>query len=139
MAINVEKRLKAELCFILLLCVVAVVAEVMAYFSALKPEGELTALWFQRSGAITAIFSAFAQFRINSFLESIRGGTFAESWALYRQFIRRQVVISWIVTILALWGAIVWGYGDLIFKALHEVVAFRSELSPTLTDVFAKN
>jgi hypothetical protein len=83
----------------------------------LRPKCDLPELWFQRSGAITSIFSIFAQFRINNFLEKIRGGTFSESWNLYYKFIKSQTVISWVVTVIGLLGAFIWGYGDLLFKA----------------------
>ncbi len=118
MNITVDTRLRLELLFILLLCLVAVMVEVLAVASVLKPESESLGLWFQRSGAITSIFCVFAQFRINNFLESIRGGTFSESWALFRLFNKQQSAVSWLVTLTAIWGALVWGYGDLMLQHL---------------------
>lgn len=116
MTVTIETRLRLELLFILALCVVAVLIEVLAAASVLKPESETLALWFQRSGAITSVFCVFAQLRINNFLESIRGGTFGESWALFRLFNKRHNAVSWIVTLVAIWGAFVWGYGDLMLQ-----------------------
>jgi hypothetical protein len=109
-----------ELYFISILILFAFGIEIISLIPALKPNSESIETWFQRSGAITAIFATFAQFRINNFLESIRGGTFAESWTLYRIFIRRQTVISWLATFTAIWGAMVWAYGDLIFARLFK-------------------
>ncbi|MEI6847160.1 MAG: hypothetical protein WCK32_03840 [Chlorobiaceae bacterium] len=105
-----------ELYFITTLCLAAVLIEPLAYFSFLKPDTEGAASWFQRSGAITSIFSYFAQFRISVFAESIKGSTFAETWWLYNIFGKKASLISWIVAIIGLWGAFVWGYGDLIIK-----------------------
>ncbi|MGZ9712002.1 hypothetical protein ACXX82_14475 [Glaciimonas sp. GNP009] len=116
MTIEIATKLKAELYFITILCIAAISVEILAVYSVLKPSSESVALWFQRSGAITSIFCAFAQFRINNFLESIRGGAFAESWWLYNIFNKQQYSISWAVTFLAIWGAFVWGYGDLFAK-----------------------
>lgn len=116
MAIYVESRLKLELLFILSLCLIAVLVEGLAATSMLKPESEPLASWFQRSGAITSVFCVFAQLRINNFLESIRGGTFSESWALFRLFNKKHSTVSWIVTLIAIWGAFVWGYGDLMLQ-----------------------
>lgn len=118
MASEVTTRLRVELYFIVFLCIAAILVQVLAASSVLKPESEPVALWFQRSGAITSIFCIFAQLRINNFLESIRGGTFAESWALFRMFNKQHNAISWIVTLFAIWGALVWGYGDLFLKSV---------------------
>jgi hypothetical protein len=113
---STEGKLKLELGFIVSLIVCAIGAGLFAYSGWLKPENDSPGIWFQRSGSITAIFSAFAQFRINNFLERIRGGTFAESWGLYNKFIGRQGMISWAVTLIGVIGAVVWGYGDLILR-----------------------
>jgi hypothetical protein len=98
--------------------VCAIGTSVVAAFGWLKPKNDLPEIWFQRSGAITSTFSGFVQFRINSFLERIRGGTFAESWVFYKKFIKHQVVISWTVTVIGMMGAILWGYGDIIFRLI---------------------
>jgi len=116
---NTDGKLKAELLFIVVLIISAIGIGLAAYGGWLRPKGDLPELWFQRSGAITSIFCIFAQFRINNFLERIRGGTFSESWHSYNKFIKSQTVISWVVTVVGLWGAFVWGYGDLLFKAFR--------------------
>jgi hypothetical protein len=113
-----DRKLKAELLFILILMICAIAVGLAAYGGWLRPKHDLPEVWFQRSGAITSMFSIFAQFRINDFLERIRGGTFAESWRIYKKFIKYQTAISWTVTIIGLLGAFVWGYGDLLFKTL---------------------
>lgn len=113
---NVTKKFKAELYFITFLCASAILVELLAFCTSLRPNSESLASWFQRSGAITSIFSAFAQYRIGNFGESIRGGTFAESWWLYRLFKTNHYVMSWVIAAITVWGAFVWGYGDLLVK-----------------------
>jgi hypothetical protein len=116
MKIEITTKLKIELCFIAFLCLSAIFVEILAFFSIMKPAYESPELWFQRSGAITSIFAVFTQLRVNNFLESIRGGTFGESWNLFKMFSKHQFIASWIVTLIAIWGAFVWGYGDLFIK-----------------------
>jgi hypothetical protein len=116
MPITATTKLKAELYLIVFLCLSAIAVETLSLCSVLRPSTESLASWFQRSGAITSIFSAFAQYRISGFLESIRGGTFAESWPLYHLFKNHYYVLSWVIAALTVWGAFVWGYGDLLFK-----------------------
>jgi hypothetical protein len=118
MSIQITTKLKIELYAIAIFFVAAISVVIAAYFSLFKPnlESETAELWFQRSGAITSIFAIFSQLRINSFQESIRGGTFAESWWLYNMYHNHQAAFSWIATCIAIFGALVWGYGDLFYK-----------------------
>jgi hypothetical protein len=116
MLTTVTTKLKAELYLIVFLCVSAIAVEFLSLCSVLRPSSESLASWFQRSGAITSIFSAFAQYRISGFFESIRGGTFAESWSLYHLYKDHHYVLSWAIAVLTIWGALVWGYGDLLLK-----------------------
>jgi len=116
---TITTKLKVELYFIAFLCVSAVSVELLSLCSALRPSSESVAHWFQRSGAVTSIFSAFAQYRVGNFLESIRGGTFAESWCLYDLFKTKQYVMSWVIAAITLWGAFVWGYGDLLVEFIE--------------------
>jgi len=76
----------------------------------------ITRIMVPAGGAITSIFAVFAQYRISGFLESIRGGTFAESWSLYHLFKTHHHVLSWVIAVITIWGALVWGYGDLLLK-----------------------
>jgi hypothetical protein len=119
MTIATSTKLKAELYFIAFLCVSAVSVELLSLCSALRPSSQSVETWFQRSGAITSIFSVFAQYRIGNFLESIRGGMFAESWWLYNLFKAQQYVMSWVIAAITIWGAFVWGYGDLLIKVIE--------------------
>ena len=119
MTIAITTKLKAELYFIASLCVLAVAVELFSLCPVLRPSSESVASWFQRSGAITTVFAVFAQYRIGNFLESIRGGTFAESWWLYDLFKTQQYLMSWVIAAITIWGAFVWGYGDLLVKCIE--------------------
>lgn len=119
MTIAITTKLKVELYFIAFLCVSAISVEFLSLCPALRPSSESAAYWFQRSGAITSILSAVAQYRIGNFLESIRGNTFAESWWLYDLFKTQQYLMSWVIAAITIWGAFIWGYGDLLFKCIE--------------------
>ncbi|MFZ6871186.1 hypothetical protein ACO0LF_03865 [Undibacterium sp. Di27W] len=113
---SIVSKQRIELFFIAVLCVFAIMAGPLSFSSSLRPSAERLEFWFQRSGAITSIFAAFAQFRLGNFLDSIRGGTFAESWWLYRMFVNHHYALSWVAAVVTIWGAFVWGYGDLFIK-----------------------
>ena len=114
MAARVTTKLWVELYFIVFLCAAAIAVGPLSLCSVLRPHSESVAIWFQRSGAITAIFAAFAQYRLGAFFEAIRGSTCAESWSLYHMFKRHHQAVSWALAVIAIWGAFVWGYGDLL-------------------------
>jgi len=114
MAARVTTILWVELYFIVFLCAAAIAVGPLSLCSVLRPHSESVAIWFQRSGAITAIFAAFAQYRLGAFFEAIRGSTFAESWSLYHMFKGHHQAVSWALAVIAIWGAFVWGYGDLL-------------------------
>ena len=119
MPLAITTKLRFELYFIALLCITAISVEFLSLCPALRPSSESIASWFQRSGAITTIFSGFAQHRISNFAEAIRGGSFAESWWLYDLFKTHQYLMSWVIAVITIWGAFVWGYGDLLVKFIE--------------------
>jgi hypothetical protein len=106
----------SEMMFIFLLCLVSIIFPILAYNGILMPAGHTVGEWFERSGAIMSIFSSFAQFRAGGFLESMRGGTFAESWTAYRIFKKYLDIASWIIAFLVILGAGIWGYGSLMIE-----------------------
>ncbi|MBH1605151.1 hypothetical protein I5U63_08785 [Stenotrophomonas maltophilia] len=108
---------RIELCFIVVLCVAAIIAPLAALIIPLRPASESLPGWFQRSGAVTSVFAVLAQFRISAFYERIRGGTFAESWQLFHFFIGHYRLVSTAVATVTVVGAIIWGYGDLVLRA----------------------
>jgi hypothetical protein len=113
-------KLYADLWLIVFLVVVAVSVEILAFFPITRPNSESAASWFQRTGAITSIFAGFAQFRLSNFSASVRGTTFAESWRFHYFFKTHQYVLSWVIALVTVWGAIVWGYGDLFVKFISK-------------------
>jgi hypothetical protein len=107
---------KLDLCFISALCIVAIAAPALSLCAPLRPASESLPVWFQRSGAITSIFAVLAQFRISTFYERIRGGTFAESWKLFHIFIGHYRLVSRTIAAITVAGAVIWGYGDLLLN-----------------------
>lgn len=115
---SIERRLRTELVLIVLLGILAILVCLLAAFGVWKPVTESRAVWFQRSGAIASVFCVVAQLRINGFIEKIRGGSYAESWNLFNLFEKHQSGVSLLITMIAVLGAVVWGYGDLLFTSI---------------------
>jgi hypothetical protein len=84
------------------------------------PKLETRGTWYQRSGAVTTIFAIVCQLKINNFLEKIRGTAFRESWDLFNKYIGPQTAINYMITIIAVYGALVCGYGDIIVKKAEQ-------------------
>lgn len=113
---EIKTKLRIELGFISLLCIVAVAAMPLSLVPCLRPCTETLPLWFQRSGSITSMFAMYAQYQVSNFGGKIQGGTYGETWGLFHLFKNHHAKLSWIVTCVGILGASVWGYGDLLIK-----------------------
>jgi hypothetical protein len=80
----------------------------------LRPGSQTFATWLGRSGSVMSVFALIAQQKISFFEQSIRGTTFAESWALHRKYAIRVALVNSLSLTLAVIGTIIWGYGDLL-------------------------
>jgi hypothetical protein len=84
------------------------------YTSILKPDTELSDIWFQRSGSIGTILGAYMQYKITNLLIDIRGTVFAESWVFYNKYQSSLNAISWAYFLLISISTMIWGYGDIV-------------------------
>jgi hypothetical protein len=98
---------------------VAVAAPIAAVFVTWMPGGEVRKIWFQRSGAITTIFSLLAAtLSIAAARNLYKPGTWGSLYAInvlaeYQPNLDRIERIAFVLTII---GTVVWGYGDLLLR-----------------------
>jgi hypothetical protein len=97
------------------LCLCAVILPLFSTLGIFKPQAEPLGQWFARSGAMMTVLAVFAQFKAASIATMIAGSAFGESWAFYHKYKRRQAFAARLSLVLVIIGAIVWGYGDLLF------------------------
>ncbi|QGT82959.1 hypothetical protein [Pseudomonas coronafaciens] len=107
---------------VLLLIAAAVAAPLYAYFGSWRPAGETEAIWLQRSGAVTTLFSfmagamsVFAGGRLYTpgfFGDKDRLTVLAE----FKKWFRFAEALIFGLSII---GTAVWGYGDLMYTAFH--------------------
>ena len=113
-----QTQARREIRVSLLLCVCAVLPPLLSWPGGLRlpiAHADTPGLWFDRSGAMMTVFAIFAQFRVGELSTIIAGGTFAESWDLYRKYTGWRTALWRASTALAVVGTLIWGYGDLLF------------------------
>jgi hypothetical protein len=118
--VSLETRAKINIVLSVIALVIAVAAPLLAnsFFGIWRPETDTTGVWLERSGAITTIFSLLAVSLMDEGLSAIhkpgamidlhKVGALAafEEWADW---------IKGFALILTIAGAIIWGYGSVIF------------------------
>ena len=121
---KIDGRIKIDLFFSVLLLCLAFSFPLMAWFGILQQDKSI-AVWFQRSGALTVLFAAWAEYII--FIVRERTNPIADGGETNQDLAHQGVlktkyrgllsVLSFISILLLVLGTIVWGYGDLIRAA----------------------
>lgn len=114
---NVNRRVQRYLKYSVALVVLAIASPVLSLTGWLMPAADLPHVWFQRSGAVTTIFSLFAGAGTASVLGGLipRGMTDLKLEAARSIFEIKFRTIERIAFWLTIVGTVIWGYGDLIY------------------------
>jgi len=103
-----EKKIRKKRFWCVIFCVIAVIVSWLT----------LTADWFQRSGAVMAIFAALTQYNANyitTLLEAPSLGSSAFN-AMYKRNKNIPKYINWASLFLGITGTVIWGYGDHLWR-----------------------
>ena len=84
----------------------------------LKPTGEPLGVWFQRSGAITVVFSVFAELKASNMLGIFQPSGFVNQtfYTTRDKYIKQVKIYNVIALFLIVFGTVTWGYGDLLLN-----------------------
>lgn len=102
-----------------LMLAIAVIVPLAALFIPWVPNGDTQAVWFQRSGAVTTVFSLLAAtLSISASRNLFKPGTWGSLYAInvlaeYQPNLDRIERISFFLTLV---GTLIWGYGDIPFR-----------------------
>lgn len=102
----------------LILVVLAIAAPFIALTGWLKPVDDTEAIWFQRSGAVTTVFSLLTGAGISSILNRLcpRGITDLNIEVVRVGFQIRFERIETTSLVATAIGTVIWGYGDILWK-----------------------
>jgi hypothetical protein len=108
----------------LIICVILIMISCLAPFSAgwflsLKPSGDSGAQWFERTGAVTTIFSLLALNLLDDTMNRLvdpRKLTSKANVDLYMLLEKPVAFLKAIAFLLGLFGTAVWGYGSVIVR-----------------------
>ena len=107
---------------VVFLLVAALATPLVAAFGPWLPAGESRAIWIQRSGAVTTLFSFMAgAMAVFTSGQLYTPGFFGDAVKLHvlKDFRLRFRIAEAAVFLLSLAGTVIWGYGDLIYSARH--------------------
>jgi hypothetical protein len=86
-----ERRIKAAIQQVFILCLCAVVPPLFSLTGIFRPEDEPLGQWFQRAGIVMTVFAVLAHFKAADIASTmIAGGAFAETWEAYHKYNRLQ-------------------------------------------------
>jgi hypothetical protein len=107
-----ERRIKAAIQQVLILCLCAVVPPLFSLTGIFRPEDEPLGQWFQRAGIAMTVFAVLAHFKAAGIAATmIAGGTFTETWEAYHKYNRLQALAAWLSLVLIVIGAVIWRMG----------------------------
>jgi len=114
---EINERVQKYLWASIVLVFLAVAAPMFSWHGLFLPVSDKPEIWFQRSGAITTIFSLFAGAGTASVLGALlpRGLTDLKLEAAREVFEVSFRHIERFAFWLTVVGTVIWGYGDLIF------------------------
>jgi hypothetical protein len=102
----------------IIIVILSILVPVISFFVPWQPSGETLASWFQRSGSILVGLSVFAEFRLLSIHSTVNPGagvmTFNNGTSVKQK--KAYEILSSVVFVLAIFGTIIWGYGDIPFR-----------------------
>lgn len=112
-----EKVIKALTIYILLIAL-AVIAPIAAYFKFLIPAAENPEVWFQRSGSISVLFAVWAEYELSKIgnLINLSGIASKDQVDLKNKYSIVSNLAKYLGVLVAIFGTLIWGYGDLIFN-----------------------
>lgn len=107
----------------LILVVFAIAAPFIALTGWLKPVDDTDAIWFQRSGAVTTIFSLLTGAGISSILNRLcpRGMTDLNIEVIRGRFQIRFECIEIASLVATVIGTVIWGYGDILWDLVKSM------------------
>lgn len=105
----------------------AVLALLLPFAHAFRPDGETLATWWQRAGAPVAVFAFIAQNKSQYLGALLTPGSFssADFESLRMKYRRTHQMGLSAAIFLTIIGTVVWGYGDCFVKAAEHMLPTR--------------
>ena len=109
-------KIKWQLIHCILLLLLAIAFPVAAYYSILIPDKEPANMWFQRSGSLSVLFAVWVEYKLYKINEDANppGLVSGQSSSLNKKHKGIYTKIQYIAVIFAVFGAFIWGYGDIV-------------------------
>ncbi len=106
------------ICVILLVCVLLIFL-MLNFLAFLKPAEESIGSWLERSGAIIGAIALIVEFRIKKLESAMSSASMRLAPSLYARINKYEIHLKWLHRIVLFYGvsgAIIWSYGEPLYK-----------------------
>lgn len=122
-----ERRTQLYFCVVVVLLVIAVLAPLTVnnFFIIYKPSNESSGVWFQRSGAVTAVFALLAiTLQTAASRKLVVPGVLADKAKIevLNRFRWRFAFCENFSFLLTVIGTLIWGYGDVFVTGIVHAI-----------------
>ena len=122
-----ERRTKLYFWIVVVLLVIAILAPLTVnnFFIIYKPAGETSGEWFQRSGAVTAVFALLAiTLQTAASRKLVVPGAMADKFKIevLNRFRWRFAFCENLSFLLTAIGTMIWGYGDVFVSGIVNAI-----------------
>jgi hypothetical protein len=116
--VEAERKIRAELWQSLPLLLLTALIPILAFKSFLMPDEEDVAIWFQRAGSLMVVSSVWVEFKLFKIAADIYpSGVFSQDdTRLTEKYSVYFGVVKYLALAGALFGTVIWGYGDVFYK-----------------------
>ncbi len=116
--VEAEINIRKELLQSLPLLILIILIPLLAANSCMKPVNEDASTWFQRSGSLMIVFAIWIEFKLFKVADDIflNGIVTDQQSELAEKYRCKFEIMKYLAVIGALFGSVIWGYGDIIYK-----------------------
>lgn len=117
---EIDKKITETLSFCRPLIFIAILVVIISFIIDVNYTGNEPYFWFQRSGAVMVLFTAWSEYKLSHIYGDINpspSGYVAErKWG--DKYGKEFKLVSYTAVSLLIFGTFIWGYGDIPFKNL---------------------
>ena len=112
-----EKAILVERKWFFIFIFLSLMIPLLSFSGLLKPNCEMLGVWFQRSGAASAVFAIFAEFKSDKMLNILNSDMVGPTYhKTYEKYLFQAKAYNYAAISFIVLGTLIWGYGDLLFK-----------------------
>lgn len=116
-----ERKIRKELIQCIPLIAIAIMIPLISLYWDYRPQNESIETWFQRSGSFIVLLAVWVEYKLFSINGDVNpNGIITEQQGrLSEKFRPWHKVSAYFAAFLAIFGTLIWGYGDLMYTIIN--------------------